>query len=131
MLLAIVFSQPARLHPLRWLVEASDATYDPPASAPLAAQFVNVPVGEQQLDAAVDGSVNQAIAELNIPQAYEHVQASAATTWIVNHNLGRSPSSIRVLSAGGVELHCDVVETSLNQLEVSLLVAQTGRVLVL
>jgi hypothetical protein len=130
MLLELVFSQPPRLHPIRWLAEAGDASFEPPSAAPLPAQFVNVPVGDAQLDQAVVDAVDAAIAELNIPQAYEHVQSTPSIVWTVNHNLGRSPGSVRVLSPGGVELFADVLETSLNQLTVSFVVALTGRVLV-
>lgn len=126
MLLELVFSQPARQHPIRWLSEAGDASFEAPVAAPTAAQFVNVPVDETALHAAVDAG----LAAIDVPVIYEHVQATPLSTWTVNHNLGRSPGSVRVLSAGGVELFCDVIETSPNQLTVSFVVAQTGRVLV-
>lgn len=126
MLLELVFSQPVRLHPIRWLAEAGDASFEEPAAAPLPAQFVNVPVDETALQAAVDAG----LAAIDVPVIYQHDQTTPLSTWTVNHNLGRSPGSVRVLSAGGVELFCDVLETSLNQLTVSFVVAQTGRVLV-
>ncbi len=126
MLLELVWSQPPKLHPIRWMVEAGDASFETPSSAPLPAQFVNVPVGEDQ----VRGAVDDAVADLQIPLLYQHDQTTPLSTWTVNHNLGRSPGSVRVLSAGGIELFCDVVETSTNQLTVSFVVAQTGRVLV-
>lgn len=127
MLLEIVFSRAARLHPIRWLAEVGDATFELPEVAPLPAQFVNVPVDDALLQEAVD----DAVAALLIPQIYEHLQAPSSAFWIVNHNLGRSPASVRVLSAGGVEISCDVVETSINQLTISLIQPQIGRALVI
>lgn len=126
MMLEIVWSQPARQHPIRWLVEAGDASFETPASAPLPAQFVNVPVDGQALQEAVDNG----LAAINVPVLYQHDQTTPLSTWTVNHNLGRSPGSVRVLSSGSVELFCDVVEASPNQLLVSLVSPQTGRVLV-
>ena len=126
MLLALVWSKPARLHPIRWMVEAGDVSVEASDPPPLPAQYINVPVNDAQLDAAVaDG-----LASIDVPTIYEHVQSTPLTTWTVNHNFGRSPASVRVLSAGGIEMLCDVVETSLNQLVVNLVQAQTGRVLV-
>lgn len=58
MLLELVFSQPARLHPIRWLAEVGDASFEEPAAAPLPAQFVNVPVAADDLDAAVAEAVD-------------------------------------------------------------------------
>lgn len=131
MLLALVWSQPARQHPIRWLVEAGDASYTAPAVAPLPAQYVNVPVGEAQIAAVVDDSVDAAVDALNIPQIYEHVQTSALSTWIVNHNLGRSLASVRVLTVGGVEMLCDVVEASPNQVVLTFSQPFSGKALVI
>lgn len=49
-----------------------------------------------------------------VAAGYTHTQASAATEWIVNHNLGAKPT-VSVLSPGGVELIADVVHLSTNQ----------------
>lgn len=54
MLLELVWSQPPKLHPIRWMAEAGDASFETPAAAPLPAQFVNVPVSDQALQQAVD-----------------------------------------------------------------------------
>jgi len=61
---------------------------------------------------------------------YVHDQASPASVWTVNHNLGRSPMSVRVLTVGGVEVEAQVTEASANQLTVNLASPQAGRVLV-
>lgn len=55
---------------------------------------------------------------------------SPSSSWIVNHNMSRSPSSVRVLSVGGVEVEAQITETSLNQLVVQFSSPQTGRVVV-
>lgn len=56
---------------------------------------------------------------------------AAAASWTVNHNLGRRPASVRVLTPGGVEAEADVTEISLNQVIVSFAAPQAGRAIVL
>lgn len=59
------------------------------------------------------------------------VQAFAETNQvIVNHNLGRRPSSIAVLNSGGVEVIANIVHTSANQFVVELNPPMAGQVLV-
>ncbi|CAL4868208.1 hypothetical protein MMA231_02483 [Asticcacaulis sp. MM231] len=58
---------------------------------------------------------------------YEHLQASPAVQWTVNHNLGRKPH-VSVRSVGGVEVLADVVHQSLNQLTVNFAAPYTGSV---
>jgi hypothetical protein len=48
---------------------------------------------------------------------YQHTQAGAATTWVVNHNLGFRPN-VQVLTAGGAEMLAEVLHTSVNQVQV-------------
>jgi len=55
---------------------------------------------------------------------------SPSSSWIVNHNMARSPSSVRVLSVGGVEVEAQITEVSTNQLVVQFSSPQVGRVLV-
>ena len=43
---------------------------------------------------------------------YEHVQAVATALWTVNHNLGRFPSGVTVVSVGGVEVAAGVTHAS-------------------
>lgn len=123
MLLQLVWSKPARVHPIRWLVEAGDDVVEAAQPDPLPAQFVNIPASPAEIAAAVD----DAIAALDIPQIYEHVQAAPLATWTVNHNFGRAPASVRVLSIGGVEMIADVVETSVNQVVISFAAPISGR----
>jgi hypothetical protein len=61
---------------------------------------------------------------------FEHVQSTPASQWTVNHNLGRRPTSVRVLSAGGVEVEAGITEMSMNQLVVDFSVPYVGRVIV-
>lgn len=42
----------------------------------------------------------------------------AAPVWVVNHNLGRQPSSTLVRNAGGSEIEASVLHVSINQLNV-------------
>lgn len=48
---------------------------------------------------------------------YEHVQATPASSWTVNHNLSRYPQ-VAVLSVGGVEMWAETIHTSTNQVMV-------------
>lgn len=57
--------------------------------------------------------------------SYLHTQASAATTWVINHNLGFNPS-IEIRNAGGVVVAGRVTHTTLNQTQVQFNVAITG-----
>lgn len=50
---------------------------------------------------------------------YTHTQAVAATTWVLNHNLGGRPN-VSVYTAGGVEVWAEVVHISVNQAQVLL-----------
>lgn len=45
---------------------------------------------------------------------YEHVQASPASSWTANHNLGFKPQ-VQPLSVGGVAMLAEVVHASVNQ----------------
>lgn len=48
------------------------------------------------------------------PEAYVHVQATAATTWTINHNLGYRPSA-ELMDAGSREIDGDVYHPTVNQ----------------
>lgn len=60
-------------------------------------------------------------------QPYEHVQASAASGWTVNHNLGRWPSAVTVVTPGGVEVTGGVTHVSLNQTTIAFAQPFAGR----
>lgn len=56
---------------------------------------------------------------------YTHNQTTPATTWTVNHNLGRYPS-IQTLTVGQVEFDADIAHTSINQAIITLAIATAG-----
>ncbi len=56
---------------------------------------------------------------------FTHTQASAATSWTVNHNLGYRPT-VTIFSAGGVEVEAGILHTTLNQVQLSFNVAVSG-----
>jgi hypothetical protein len=60
-------------------------------------------------------------------QPYEHVQASAAASWTVNHNLGRWPIAVTVVTTGGVEVTGDVTHVSTNQTAIAFAQPFAGR----
>jgi hypothetical protein len=47
-------------------------------------------------------------------EAYVHQQASAATTWTINHNLGYRPS-VELMDTGSREIDGDIYHPTLNQ----------------
>jgi hypothetical protein len=57
--------------------------------------------------------------------AYEFVQASPATIWTINHNLGYRPS-VEILDAGSQEIDGEVAHPSVNQTVVTLNPASAG-----
>ena len=57
--------------------------------------------------------------------AYEFIQASPATTWTINHNLGYRPS-VELLDAGSQEIDGEVAHPSVNQTVVTLNPASAG-----
>jgi hypothetical protein len=59
------------------------------------------------------------------PAAYQFTQASAASTWTINHNLNRNVT-VSVYTVGGVEMLAQVIKTSLNQVQVLLDAALAG-----
>lgn len=54
-----------------------------------------------------------------------HTQVSAATVWIVNHNLGYRPA-VEVYDSGGSEVVAEVAHISVNQYEVRVNPAMSG-----
>lgn len=55
---------------------------------------------------------------------------ASAPSWTVNHNLGRSPASVRVVTPGGIQIEADISEISVNQVIVSFSVPHAGRVMI-
>lgn len=64
-------------------------------------------------------------------QPYEHAQASAAVQWTVNHNLGRWPSAVTVMTTGGLEVEAGVTHVSTGQTVIDFSVPLAGRVRVI
>ncbi len=58
-------------------------------------------------------------------KTYVHVQSVAASTWVINHNLGKYPS-IDLKDASGHTFSGDVNHVNTNQSEVYLLQEDTG-----
>lgn len=56
---------------------------------------------------------------------YVHTQASASSTWTINHNLGFKPS-IELIDAGGSEFSADIVHSTVNTAIVSLTASISG-----
>lgn len=56
---------------------------------------------------------------------FVHTQASAATSWTVNHNLGFRPA-VEVFSVGGAEIDAEVLHTSVNQTVISFSTSTAG-----
>jgi len=56
---------------------------------------------------------------------YLHTQASPATVWTINHNLGFRPL-VQLLNAGSQIFNADISHPSVNQTVVTMLVAQSG-----
>ena len=57
--------------------------------------------------------------------AYKHDQASPASVWTVNHNLGYNPA-VQVFNSGGQAVFADVSHTSLNQTVITASLAFSG-----
>lgn len=62
---------------------------------------------------------------LQAPETYVHNQMVPATTWVVNHNLGKYPS-ITVHDPSGTELTTRVEHVSINQALVIMSFALSG-----
>lgn len=60
---------------------------------------------------------------------YEHVQAAAASEWIVNHNLGMIVD-VFVTDLAGSQIGCDTQQVTSNQVRVFFAAPTTGRVLI-
>jgi hypothetical protein len=56
---------------------------------------------------------------------YTHVQSLPATSWIVNHNLGKLPA-IKIIDSAGTEVIGGIAHTDTNQAVLSFLAPFTG-----
>lgn len=59
-------------------------------------------------------------------EPYQHDQSVASDEWIVNHNLGRRPGAVSVLSPGFVEVDAEVIHLNGNQTRIKFAQPQTG-----
>jgi hypothetical protein len=106
MLLELVWSLPPRQHPIRWLAEAGDGTLEASPAPPLPAQYINIPVGEQELEDAIATFFPGGIF------APVRLDAPLAGTWTLAHGLGRIPTVQVFLSSGEAaisDVHVDLV----------------------
>lgn len=60
--------------------------------------------------------------------SHHHPQLEPAAEWIVNHNLGRQPAAIAVLSPGGMLVGADIIHVSPSQFRVYFTSPQAGSV---
>ena len=56
---------------------------------------------------------------------FDHTQATPASEWVVNHNLGFRPS-VEILNAGGSEVEAEVLHMSVNQVRLYFTMALAG-----
>lgn len=56
---------------------------------------------------------------------FEHVQSSASTSWVINHNLGRRVDT-EVFTTGGQKIIAEVLNVTNNQVIVTLDTAAAG-----
>jgi len=59
--------------------------------------------------------------------SFEHVQSVASASWTVNHNLGRWPSAVTIVSPGGVEVDATVTHVTTAQLTIEFASPFAGR----
>lgn len=82
------------------------------------------------------GPTPEMLVEFGVPQSpagppgpsgggYEHTQATPATVWTVNHNLGRRPN-VAILNVGGGQILARVIHVSVNQARVYFDLPTTG-----
>jgi hypothetical protein len=57
--------------------------------------------------------------------SYRHTQTTPATTWTINHNLGKYPS-IELLTVGSVKFFAEITHPNSNQSIISLAIATAG-----
>ncbi len=58
---------------------------------------------------------------------FEHVQVNPAAQWLVNHNLGRWPAAVTIVTVGGLEVEAAVTNISVAQLTIDLAAPFAGR----
>ena len=81
----------------------------------------NVIIAEENQNSATVSSSTAIVGQVT----YTHSQASAASSWVIVHNLGRRPSVTIVDSGGNVQIG-DVLYNSDNQITVNFSAAFGG-----
>lgn len=94
-----------------WLLPAGDTVF----------------AGEGRSDAALAAIIGQPGAAGDGGTTVEFVQASPAQQWLINHNLGRAPRAVRVLTPGGIEMVGDVIDLTVNQSRIDFAAPVAGR----
>ena len=59
-----------------------------------------------------------------------HVQASASTTWTINHNLNRPVGSARVKDASGNDVVGEITDVNTDQATITFTVAISGEAII-
>lgn len=60
-----------------------------------------------------------------VSQRFDHTQASPSSTWTINHNFGYQVSTT-VFSVGGLEIEAEVLNVSLNQVQILFVTPTAG-----
>lgn len=114
-MLVLRWHPPERTLALRWIVPAGAIAAAPqPPGAPALAAVIGPP--------GPPGAGGN---------RYVHTQASAASTWTVNHNLAAQPAGVSVRTVGGVEVEAQVTHVSANQLIVTFAAPASGSVVII
>lgn len=89
------------------------------------------------LDTALSGSFLSTVTTINtglmgppgIGASFEYTQGSAATPWVINHNLGRKVD-VELYTPGGMEMLGDIIHVNLNQVQISFASPTSGSALI-
>ncbi len=115
MTLVLQWGPPVRPLNLQWVV--------PPGSRPALAQSAQL-----SALAAIIGPPGR---DGPGAQRYSHTQSSAASVWVVNHNLDADIASVSVRNAGGIEVDAEIGIISPNQLEIRFAAPAVGSATIL
>jgi hypothetical protein len=101
-----------------------------PAAATANAGYLYDATDTNQLFRSAGATGWQEISVSAAARPYTHVQSAPATSWVVNHNLGRFPSAVAVLDSANTAILAPHQHISVNQLVVSFGRASSGTCLV-
>lgn len=60
-------------------------------------------------------------------KSYEHDQGPASATWVIIHNFGYSPASVRAVDTGGIEIVGQVEDVDNNTLTIKFNASFSGK----